>query len=126
MSALTPSKTKRSTVVETVLFVDSDILVRMAATAYLRERGYRVIEALNVGEALQILRAGTKVDAVFSEVELDGGMDGFALARTARREFPALDIILASGSALKAQNSSVLSGESARLKSHHPNQLRGS
>lgn len=99
MSALTPSKTKRSTVPETVLVVESDIRVRMTVTDYLRGRGYRVIEALNVGEALQILRAGTKVDALFSEVELAGDMDGFALARVARREFPALDIILASGPA---------------------------
>jgi CheY-like chemotaxis protein len=126
MSTQTLSKTKRSTVPETVLFVESSILVRMTVADYLRKRGYTVIEALNVGEALQILRAGTKIDAVFSEVELDGDMDGFALARTARREFPAFDIILSSGSELKTQKSGELSGESTLPKSHHPNQLRGS
>ena len=111
MSAWTPSKTKRSTVPETVLLVDSDIRVRMVVTDYLRGCGYMVIEAMNVEEALQILRAGTKIDALYSEVELHGDTDGFALARTARREFPALDIILASGSALKTEKASGLSGE---------------
>lgn len=103
MSALNPSKTLRSTVVEAVLVVESDIRVRMTVADYLRERGYKVIEALNVGEALQILRSGTKVDALISEVELDGGTDGFALARVARREFPGLDIILASGPSMATQ-----------------------
>jgi CheY-like chemotaxis protein len=117
--------TSRSTVTGTILFVESDIRERMAATEYLRERGFRVIEALNVGEALQILRAGTKVDAVFSEVELDGGIDGFALARTARREFPALDVILASGPASQAQNSRVAREEDRLAERNHPNRLAG-
>ena len=124
MSTQTLSKTRRSTVAETVLIVESDVLVRMTVADYLRGRGYTVIEALNVAEALQILRSGTNVDALYSEVELHGGMDGFALARTARREFPSLDIILASGSSQKAQKSSGLSGESTLPRSHHPNQLR--
>jgi CheY-like chemotaxis protein len=125
MPTQTLSKTRRSTVVETVLVVESDILVRMTVADYLRERGYTVIEALNVGEALEILRSETKVDALYSEVELHGDMDGFALARTARREFPSLDIILASGSARQAQRNGRFSGENMLPKSHHSNELRG-
>lgn len=123
MSTLTRSKTKGSVIAETVLFVDSDILVRTVVADYLRRCGYAVIEALSAAEALKILRAGTKADALFSEVELDGDIDGFALAQTARQEFPGLEIVLASGPSLIAKKSGALCEENALPKPYHPHQL---
>lgn len=123
MSTLTRSSFKAAAVAETVLFVDPDVLVRLAVTDYLRRCGYTVIEALNGSEALKILRAGTKVDAVFSEVELDGEMDGFSLAQTLRQEFPGIEIILASGPSVIAKKSGELCDESTLPKPYHPDQL---
>lgn len=123
MSTLTRSRFKDAAVAETILFVDPDILVRMAVCDYLRRCGYTVIEALNAGEALKILRAGNKVDAVFSEVELPGEMDGFSLAQRLRREFPGLEIILASGPSLIAKKSGELCEENTISKPYHPHLL---
>jgi CheY-like chemotaxis protein len=123
MSTLTRSKRKGSALAETVLFVDPDILVRMVVADYLRRCGYAVIEALSAAEALKILRAGIKVDALFSEVELDGDVDGFALAQMARQEFPGLEIVLASGPSLIAKKSGELCEETALPKPYHPHQL---
>lgn len=125
MSTLTRFKGKGSALAETVLFVDSDVLVRTAVAEYLRECGYEVIEALNAAEALKILRAGTRIDALFSEVDLGGDVDGFALAQTARQEFPGIEVILASGPSLIAKKSGDLCEENrdTLAKPYHPEQL---
>ena len=125
MSVRTLSETRRSAVTETVLFVDSDILVRTAVAEYLRECGYHVIEALNAEEALKILRASAKVDALFSEIGLSGEVDGFALAQAVRQEFPEIEVILASGPSLIAKKSGELCEENGNTlaKPYHPEQL---
>jgi CheY-like chemotaxis protein len=55
---------------ETILVVEDDILVRMPIAQYLRDCGYKVIEASNSDEAMQILlHQETSVDVVFSDIE---------------------------------------------------------
>ena len=63
------------------MVVEPDVLVRMTVADYLRECGYRVVEAITGEEALSILGAGVKVDTILSAVKLQGAIDGFALAR---------------------------------------------
>jgi two-component system, response regulator PdtaR len=81
----------------TILVVEDEFLVRMAIAEKLREAGYGVIEAINADEALVVLRSGTKVTVVFSDVRLPGSMDGIGLAQLVRMELPSIKIILASG-----------------------------
>jgi CheY-like chemotaxis protein len=40
---------------ETTLFVEDEVLVRMPIAQYLRDCGYRVIEAANADEAMTVL-----------------------------------------------------------------------
>jgi CheY-like chemotaxis protein len=40
---------------ETVLVVEDDVLIRMPISQYLRDCGYRVIEAANADEAMAVL-----------------------------------------------------------------------
>jgi CheY-like chemotaxis protein len=80
---------------DTVLVVESEVLVRLAISEYLRHCGYRVIEAASADEALTLLaEANIAIDVVFSAVELGGATDGFALARRVRTEWPGLNVIL--------------------------------
>ena len=81
----------------TILLVEDEILVRMAIAAKFREAGYRVIESMSADEALVVLRSGTNVNVVFSDVRLPGSIDGIALAQLVRSELPAIKIVLASG-----------------------------
>jgi CheY-like chemotaxis protein len=61
-----------------VLVVEDEVLVRMVISDYLRNCGYRVIEATSADEAMMILRnAEIDVDVVFSDVEMPASMDGF-------------------------------------------------
>jgi DNA-binding response OmpR family regulator len=85
-----------------VLVVDNEILERLAICDYLRECGFRVIEAANSDEALIALqKADLAVDVILSDVELPGSLDGFGLARWVREHRPSLPIILA-GTAARA------------------------
>jgi DNA-binding NtrC family response regulator len=81
---------------ETILVVEDDILVRMPIAHYLRECGYKVIEAANADEATTVLlHRETRIDIVFSDIEMPGSIDGFGLAKWIRDHRPGLDVILA-------------------------------
>src|SRR3977135_3895526 len=55
---------------ETVLLVEDEVLVRMPIAQYLRDCGYKVIEAGNADEAMAVLlHKETVVDIVFSDIE---------------------------------------------------------
>jgi CheY-like chemotaxis protein len=81
----------------TVLIAEDEVLVRMVIADYLRDCGYHVIEVANADEALAVLKTETKIDVVFSDVQLPGGLDGFGLARWLRSKRPEVRIILTSG-----------------------------
>jgi CheY-like chemotaxis protein len=86
----------RSSAWETILVVDDEVLIRMVISAHLRDCGYKVIEATNADEALTILQhLDAQVDVVFSDIEMPGSMDGFALSTWIRGNRPGLDVILA-------------------------------
>ncbi len=87
---------------ETLLVVEDEILIRLAICSYLRECGFKVIEAANGDEALIVLQASDmKVDMVLSDVEMPGTMDGFGLAQWLRAHQPGTPIMLV-GSPSKA------------------------
>ena len=80
----------------TILVVEPDILVRMTIADYLRDCGYKVVEAVTADDVMIVLGSQQAVDIVFAEVQL-GGMDGFGLAQWVRRTHPGTDVILTSG-----------------------------
>jgi CheY-like chemotaxis protein len=81
---------------EVVLVVEDEVLVRYVISDYLRECGYKVIEAANADEALAVLqKASVRVDIILSNVQLPGAIDGFALARWVRANQSAVGVILA-------------------------------
>jgi DNA-binding NtrC family response regulator len=88
--------TDRPEVHETILVVEDDVLVRMPIAQYLRDCGYKVIEAVDAAEAMVVLlHRETVVDVVFSDIEMPGSVDGFGLAKWVREHRPGLDVILA-------------------------------
>ena len=80
----------------TVLVVEDEVLIRLVIAQYLRDCGYRVIEAAHADEALLVLRKSEiEIDVVFTDVEMPGSMDGFALSQWVRSNRPGTDVILA-------------------------------
>ncbi len=89
---------------DTVLVVEGDVLLRLSISAYLRDCGYKVIEAADAEEAVLVLKQPQlDVDVLFSDVQMPGAMDGFGLAQWTRANRPGLDIIL-TGSVPRAVN----------------------
>ncbi|MGO1003536.1 response regulator [Lysobacter sp. CA196] len=82
----------------TVLLVDDDENILDVVQDSLRDAGYAVITAANGAQALQILTEDAgRVDVVFSDVSMPGGMSGIDLAKHAYEVRPALWVILTSG-----------------------------
>jgi PAS domain S-box-containing protein len=82
---------------ETVLLVEDDDLVRNHARDQLIRLGYRVIEASNGADALDILRQGGPLDLLFTDVVMPGGIGGGELAQRAREMKPGLKVLYTSG-----------------------------
>jgi DNA-binding NtrC family response regulator len=80
-----------------VLVVEDEFQLRWPASEFLRDCGYRVIEAASVSEAVAVLSSDTRVDVVFSDVNLQGGPTGHALSRWLDEHHPGLPLVLTSG-----------------------------
>jgi CheY-like chemotaxis protein len=88
---------------ETVLVVEDDEDVRSYTVEVLRELGYRVLETANGPGALRILALpDTKVDLLFTDVVLPGGLNGEQLALQARDRWPSLKVLFTTGYARNA------------------------
>ncbi len=88
------------------------MLIRFPIAEYLRECGYRVFEAADVAEAKAVLDADAPVHLVFSDVDMPGGDNGFALARWVRRHHPDTQVLLTSGLANLAETAGDLCDDS--------------
>ena len=88
---------RRATSGETVLLVEDDPQVLGMAVESLEELQYRVIVARNGREALGHLNGTARIDILFSDVVMPGGISGGQLAEQARRIRPELKILLTSG-----------------------------
>lgn len=93
-----------SAIGETVLVVEDEVLLRLVVAEYLRDCGFKVIEAAHADEAVMVLKQpDLQIDVLFSDVEMPGSMDGFALAQWTRANRPGLEVIL-TGSVPRAVN----------------------
>jgi DNA-binding response OmpR family regulator len=80
-----------------VLVVEDDVLERGPLAEYLRDAGFRVVEAANAREAVEVLSAETGIDIVFSDVRMPGPMDGIGLAGWVSENRGELPVLLTSG-----------------------------
>ncbi len=81
---------------KTVLVVDDDPDVRDYASRVLEEHGYTVLTAADGATALAILREGTQIDVLFTDIVMPG-LDGIEVARRALEQIPRLKVLFASG-----------------------------
>jgi DNA-binding response OmpR family regulator len=93
----------------TVLFVEDNVVVRLAFAEHLRDEGFTVIEASTAAEAIEALQtADVTVDFVFSDVAMPGPMDGFALAQWIRANRAGLPVLITSAIAERKRSAKEL------------------
>lgn len=80
-----------------VLVVEDEDLVRAYAVAMIEEAGFRVVEAANADQAIQILETRPDVSVIFTDVDMPGAMNGIRLAHAVRDRWPPIKIIATSG-----------------------------
>jgi DNA-binding response OmpR family regulator len=98
-----------------VLVVESEVLVRLAVAAYLRECGFKVLEVSAADEAQRVLQSDVAADVVLCEVNGQGELDGFGLAQWLRRERPQVKVILTSGVRRTAKEAGALCEDGPHL-----------
>lgn len=80
-----------------VLVVEDELMLRTNAAEMIAEAGFDVVEASNADEAIAILEARPNIHVVFTDIHMDGSMDGLKLAHFVRSRWPPIKIIATSG-----------------------------
>ena len=76
-----------------VLVVEDNERIRQAEAEALSSRDYDVHSATSTEEALPLL-ASARIDLLITDMHLPGEMQGVALARRARRQWPHIKIVI--------------------------------
>jgi DNA-binding response OmpR family regulator len=106
-----------------VLFVDSEELVRAPVAQYLRECGYRVLEAGDTKEAVTILSDRLQVvEIVLADIQTLGE-DGFAFASWVRKNKPQVRIVSAGSVGATARKAGDLCEEGPPVRKPYDHQL---
>jgi CheY-like chemotaxis protein len=92
-----------------VLLVEDDNEVAKLTTEMLDQLGFEVIRAASAAAALGALANGRRVDLVFSDIMMPGGMNGVELAREIKRR-RRLPVLLTSGYAEAATREAEAAG----------------
>jgi CheY-like chemotaxis protein len=108
----------------TVLVLDNDVLVRMPVVQFLRDCGYRVVEAATIDEAIALLeKTNIPLDVVLSSIDIPGSMNGFGFAQWARSVRPELKILLAATPERTVRNAAELCEVGPTLKRPYTHKL---
>jgi CheY-like chemotaxis protein len=87
-----------------VLVVEDNTEVPEVSQAYFEQLGYQVFHASSAQAGLDFIEREDKVDLVFSDILMPGGMNGLELADTMRRHFPGIAVLLTTGYSSNAQD----------------------
>ena len=97
VDAAEPAAPRKAEAGEIVLVVEDEPGVLATTVESLHDLGYGTITADTAQAALQRLREAGRVDVLFSDFTLPGGMVGLQLSRAARELRPNLRVLLTSG-----------------------------
>jgi DNA-binding NtrC family response regulator len=78
------------------LIVEDEVMIRIFMRDGLEAAGFKIREAANADEALELLQA-EEFAAVVSDVEMPGTMTGVDLAWVVEKKWPRIGLVLVSG-----------------------------
>ena len=80
-----------------ILAVDDNSLVRATIVNQLLNLGYKVLEATDAADALKLLDGAEKIDLLFTDIIMPGGLNGKELAIKAKAMRSNLKVLFTSG-----------------------------
>ena len=80
----------------TILLVEDEVLVRMGTATVLEQAGFRIMEAANGPQALEVMEREPEVDLVLTDYAMPG-MTGLELIRTLRARRRDLPVLMVTG-----------------------------
>ncbi len=80
-----------------ILVVDDEEGLRELAEETLTASGFAVLLAESGVQALDFIEREARIDLLFSDIVMPGGVSGYQLAEQALEKFPSLQILLTSG-----------------------------
>jgi two-component system, response regulator PdtaR len=81
----------------TVLVVDDEAVVRLLAKTFLDEANFNTLLASSADEAIEVLEGRDDIQAVITDVQMPGSMDGVRLANAVCDRWLPIAIIVMSG-----------------------------
>ena len=106
-----------------LLVVEDEPLIREMVADALEDGGFAVRTASNAAEALAILQSCVPVSLLFTDIDMPGGMDGYALAREARSLCPDLPVAYTSGARRLLNQGGAVEGSLFLAKPYRVGQL---
>ena len=88
----------------TVLVVEDNAEVAEVGQAYLEQLGFKVRHAASAQAGLDLIEGEDRIDLVFSDILMPGGMNGLQLADALRRRHPDITVLLTTGYSSSAQD----------------------
>jgi CheY-like chemotaxis protein len=86
-----------------VLLVENEALIRLAAAEVLHDEGFKVVEAGNGTQAIDLIDGPDGFDLLLTDVQMPGPVDGIQVAFHARQRHPDIPVIVVSGQPLNAR-----------------------
>lgn len=109
----------------TILLVEDEALICEMTADALQDAGFRVHAVASAEQALRDLEAGVPADALVTDINLAGIMDGLALAWAARRLVPGLPVVYTSGRSASACAAGSVPGSCFVPKPYDPVRICG-
>lgn len=106
-----------------ILFVEDNPLIGFSTCEFIRDRGFRVLDADCALEARQVIDRHGYLSALVTDIDLGAGEDGFDLARQARAAYPDLPVVFVSGTAASRHAAEGVEGSVFINKPYHPRQI---
>lgn len=82
---------------QSILIVDDEALFRFHLADFFADHGFKVYEAEDADQAIQILESDPAIGIVLTDVRMPGEMDGLRLAHVIRDRYPPVLLLVASG-----------------------------
>jgi len=80
-----------------ILIVEDEALIRFDLIDFFEDAGFRVFEAADADEAIEILERERTIRVLLTDIQMPGSLDGLNLAHYVRDRFPPTALIVTSG-----------------------------